>query len=356
MTSPQCVIKENSYSPELFGFEEILKSIEEAIEKSDSGVRANIAVIAEPFSGRSELLYKISELCRERESKLFFNRLVSDEKFLDTLEKSGDIVLVDNCHLLHSRRIGGFEKLDLFLNTASSSEKLFITTWNQFSWNFLRFVFPLERVFPVRIELPRLGAQELKKMVMSTCEWQMTFAEEEATKKEKWLQSSEFSADIKPFKRTLKIPVPMIDYFTLKSRILEKVRPSEQKKEETSVEDKVFQRLRDASDGNPGIANAIWMRSIPRAVEEIKPGDIIKRQYKIDLSYDQAFLLYLILCMERVSVEELKSIMDPCSDVHRFAHELERIELISVENGLLSIMPEALHSIESYLKSVRLVW
>jgi len=105
MPSPQCALRENGYSPELFGFEEILKSIEDAIEKPDLGPRSNIAIIAEPFSGRSELLYRISELCRERETKIFFSGLVSDENFLRTMEKSGDILLVDNCQFLYSRNM-----------------------------------------------------------------------------------------------------------------------------------------------------------------------------------------------------------------------------------------------------------
>jgi hypothetical protein len=60
--------------------------------------------------------------------------------------------------------------------------------------------------------------------------------------------------------------------------------------------------------------------------------------------------------MERVSIEELKGIIDPNANVNRFVHDLERTGLISVENDLLSIRPDALHSIESYLKSMRLVW
>ncbi len=354
MVSPQCVLTESGYSPELFGFEEILKNIEETIEKPDFGPRSNIAIIAEPFSGRSELLYKISELHRDRETNILFSRLVSDENFLHTLEKSGDIVLVDNCQFLCSRKIGGFEKLDIFLDAVASSNKLFITTWNQFSWNYLRFFYPLESIFAVRIELPRLGPEELKKMVMATCEWQITFAEEEKTKKEKWLEFSEFPVDLAPFKRTLRVPVPRIDYSVLKSRFPAKIWSSEQK-DGTSAEDKVFQRLKDASEGNPGVAKAIWKKSVPNAEGAIKPGDVTKPQYKIDLNYDQAFLLYTILCMESVSIEELKGIIDPNTNVNRFVQDLERTGLISVENETLSIMPMALHSIESYLKNMQLV-
>ncbi len=355
MTSLHCVLKESGESLELFGFEDVLKNIEEAINQPDFTPRSNIAIIAEPFSGRSDLVYKISEMCRDKETKIFFSRLVSDDNFIDTLEKSGDIVLVDNCQYLFSRNIGGFEKLDIFLNTVASSNKLFITTWNQFSWNYLRFVYPLESIFPVRIELPRLGPEELKKMVMANCEWQMTFAEDVIVKNDQCFEFSEFPVVLPIIKRTFRIPIPRIDYFALKCRFQAKIWPSEQK-DATSVEDRVFLRLKDVSEGNPGVAQAIWKKSIPSTKGAIKPEDIIKPQYKIDTNYSQAYMLYIILCRECVTIKELKGIIDPNANIDRWVYDLERSGLISVDNELLSIVPEALHSIESYLKSMRLVW
>lgn len=183
----------------------------------------------------------------------------------------------------------------------------------------------------------------------------MTFAEDVITRKEKWLELSEFPVSLATFKRTFRVPVPRINYSALKSRFPEKIRPTK-KKDETLVEDRVFQRLRDASDGNPGMAKAIWKRSVPISEGAIKPADIIKPQYKFDLNYDQAYLLYIILCMECVSIEELKGIIDLNANENRFIHDLERTGLISIENELLKIIPEALHSMENYLKSVRLVW
>jgi hypothetical protein len=280
---------------------------------------------------------------------------VIDDNFLDTLEKSGDVVLVDNCQYLFSRKIGGFKKLDIFLNAVASSNKLFITTWNQFSWDYLRFMYPLESIFPVRIELPRLGPEELKKMVMANCEWQMTFVDDTIAKNDQCFDFSDFPVVLPILKRTVKFPIPRIDYFALKCLIHEKIWPSKQK-DATSVEDRVFLRLKDVSEGNPGVAQAIWKKSILRSEGTIKPEDIIKPQYKIDINYNQAYLLYLIMCMECVSIEELKGIIDPNANVNRSVYDLERNGLIRVDNELLSIVPEALHSIESYLKSMRLVW
>jgi hypothetical protein len=59
--------------------------------------------------------------------------------------------------------------------------------------------------------------------------------------------------------------------------------------------------------------------------------------------------------MESVSIEDLK-VIDPNTNVGRSVYELERSGLITIENKLLSINPEALHSIENYMKSIRLVW
>jgi hypothetical protein len=293
-------------------------------------------------------------MCRERETKIFFSRLVSDCNFMDTLEKSGDIVLVDNCQCLFSRKIGGFEKLDTFLNAVTSSKKLFITTWNQFSWNYLRFVYPLESIFPVRIELPRLSPEELKKMVMANCEWEMTFVEDMVAKTDRCFEFSEFPIVLPILKRPFGIPIPRIDLFALKCLIQEKVWPTEQK-DTTSVEDRVFLRLKDVSEGNPGVAQAIWKKSVPSSEGTIKPEEIVKPQYKIDINYNQAYLLYIILSMECVSLEELKEIVDLNASVDRSVYDLERSGLIFVDNQLLSIRPEALHSIENHLKSLRMV-
>jgi len=121
------------------------------------------------------------------------------------------------------------------------------------------------------------------------------------------------------------------------------------------VEDRVFQRLKDVSEGKPGVSRLSGKGAFTALKVAIKPEDIIKPQYKIEINYGQAYLLYIIMCMECISIEELKGI-DPNANVNRSVYDLERNGLISVENGLLSIVPEALHSIESYLKSMRLMW
>jgi hypothetical protein len=355
MESAQCVIKEDDSYQELYGFDETLKTIKESIDKLQIEGRSNIAIVSEPFSGSSELLGKVAGIRPDNTTKIYLRSLAKDKTLFEALAKSGGIVLVDNCHFLYTRKIGGFQILDNFLNFIASSSNTFITTWNIYSWNYLSTLFPLQQIFPLKIELPKLNSQDLKGMIMSSCEWEMSFEEEQTIQEEKILQFTRIPIEVKPLKRTLQVPVPAFDYTALKSRLPERFKVSN-KKETVSVEEKVFNRLLDYSEGNPGAAKAIWMRSVPRTEGAIKPGDIIKPQYKIDLNYDQAFLLYIILCMERVSIEELNGIIDPNANVNRSVHDLERTGLISVENELLSIMPEALHSIESYLKSMRLVW
>lgn len=354
MVSSQYFLQGRGQSSKLFGFEEIMNNIYDIVEKIDSGAKSNIAIIGEPFSGRTELLYKVSDLCQGRESKLFFSSIVRDDMFLRTLEKSGDIVLVDNCQLLYSRTIGGFETLNLFLKSVVSSNKLFITTWNYYSWNYLRFIYPLEKIFPISIQLPGLDSEEIKKMIKDKYDVQMTFAEEEDIKKKQRLVLYGTLIDLNFFGKSVKISVPMINYSELKTLSLDKFRSPKQK-EENSIEDKVFQRLKDASEGNPGIAKAIWEKSINRSEGVIKPGDIIKPQHEIDLAYDQSYLLYTILCMESITIEELEK-QSIEANVDQFVHHLEKSGLIFIDKGLVRIVPEALHGMEIHAKSQRLVF
>lgn len=157
------------------------------------------------------------------------------------------------------------------------------------------------------------------------------------------------------FGKSVKISVPMINYSELKTLFLDKFRSPKQK-EENSIEDKVFQRLKDASEGNPGIAKAIWEKSINRSEGVIKPGDIIKPQNEIDLAYDQSFLLYIILCIESITIEELEKQIDFMANVDQSVHHLEKSGLIFIDKGIVRIVPEALHGMEIHAKSQRLVF
>jgi hypothetical protein len=355
MVSAQCVIKEEESDQELYGFDETLKTIAESIDKLQIEGRSNIAIVSEPFSGSSDLLGKVAEIRPEDMSKFYLRNQVKDKTFFEALAKSGGIVLVDKCHFLYMRKIGGFQMLDDFLNFVASSSKLFITTWNIYSWNYLSTLFPLQQIFPLKIELPKLNSQDLKEMIMSSCEWEMSFEEEQTSQEEKILQFTRTPIEIKPLKRTLQVPAPVFDYTALKSRLPDRFKGSK-KKETVSVEEKVFNRLMDYSEGNPGAAKAIWMMSIPKNEGSIKPTDIIKPHHKIDLNYNDSFALYSLLTMQSLRKEELQEIAGPDTNVSRLLHDLYSLKLITLRDDVCEIRPEALHDIENYLKSKRLVY
>jgi hypothetical protein len=187
-------------------------------------------------------------------------------------------------------------------------------------------------------------------MILSCCQKNIVFIDEKAGFEDKKIGFLKKHVKLERFNFSfeMSIPIPKMGFSALKRKL-----GSNEAKTEISAEQQVFQRLRDASKGNPGIAKAIWGGS--QLNRDIEAEDIIKPQFKIDLDYEKSFLLFLILSMDSISVGELNEIETMDLDIAIMLHELEILGLISMQGDLCSIRPEALYSVEDHLKSLRLV-
>jgi hypothetical protein len=348
---------ESQHAGGLIGFDEMLESIKKAIEAYYSGEKSNIAVISEPFSGRTSLLYEVAEVYKESTTLHTLSCVLKEEGFLDKLDRSKDIVLLDNCHFLYMRRIGGFEILERFLDFVVSSEKLFITTWNLFSWNYLRTIFGLESVFSTQLSPPKLSPEDLKKLILAQYDRKPVFADENMLAEDNTmrhcLQISKKNISIGFLNRSVEIPIIKAKCDLLLSTLAGKIKPKREEPE-VSLEDRIFERLREASEGNPGVAKAIWEQIAEPG--NIKPEGISKPQFKIDLNFDTSFVLYVILSAESITKSELEDIADTDLDMDQLLYNFARLGLISMNGELCKIKPEALHSLEGHLKAMRLVW
>jgi hypothetical protein len=350
-------LMESQQTGEVIGFDELMDSIKKAIEAYYSGEKSNIAVISEPFSGRTSLIWEAAKIRRESTTLCSLSCVVKDKGFLDKLARSRDIVLLDSCHFLYMRKIGGFEMLERFLDFVATSEKLFITTWNLFSWNYLSRIFGLESVFPVQLSPPKLSAGDLKKVILTQYDSKPIFADEnilaEDNTLQKCVQISKKNVTIGFLNRSIEIPVIKTKCDLLISKLAGKIVPKKEEPE-VSLEDRIFERLRETSEGNPGVAKAIWEKIVESA--NIKPDAISKPQFKIDLNFDDSFVLYIILSAESITKSELEEIADMDIDMDQLLYNFARLGLISMNGELCRIKPEALHSVEGHLKGIRLVW
>jgi hypothetical protein len=334
--------EENEEKKELFGYEKELEQAVTAVKDYLAGKRTNIAIVSDPFAGRTTL---VDTLARDyKTTTISFSSVMTEKAFISTLHEANDIVIMDNCHFLAMRKIGGFVQLDEFLRFLSSSDKLFITTWNTYSWSYLSAVKNIDKYFPKVIRLPPMDSESLKQIILSRYNKDVEFVDDTASEERK-LSISWTCIHIRiPFSTTTYcLPWPYIDL----SLIFHK------KKEETA-EKIVFDRLTRASNGNPGVARKIWDASIE--FPTIWVSSIKEPSFDIDLDINEKFLLGIILMMEAIQLGDLSEIAGPEIDVEKSLYILMSHELIVDEKGFYTINYRALKSVIGYLELSRMVW
>ncbi|MGC9444009.1 MAG: hypothetical protein ACP5E9_03630 [Candidatus Methanospirareceae archaeon] len=329
----------------LIGFQDELASIREAIAAFESGEKSDIAIIAEPFAGRTTLLNAIEQIATRKTVKLSFSSVITDRNEISFPPGAGEIVLCDNCHFLYRRTIGGFKHLDEFLTAVATSEHLVITTWNVYSWRYLEEVRAIDKFFPITIRLPHFSAAALKELILSDYAENELELEDDSTPEEKRIitrQPISFAVRNK----ILAIPFFHIDFARFKAMF--------SRKEGTKkTEDIIFEKIGRIANGNPGVAKLLWEKSLQYPV--IKPSFVKECPLKVELDYHESFLLSLILSMDALTEPELYEISDE-PEVETMLHRLLRLRLIVEEHGYYKLDPEALSCIVSALKKTGVIW
>lgn len=333
-------------SVELIGFQEEIANIQTAIADFESGQKLNIAVIAEPFAGRTALLDAVEKMNPQKVTRLSFSSVVKNKIMLPDSPKR--IILIDDCQFLYTRKIGGFDVLDDFLELVSSSNYLFITSWNLYSWRYQDEVMNIGRYFPIQVSLSKFTAAEIKENILSKYKPdEIKFVEDVEFEKEKIIEVAKYPLSLRLMKKsiTFNIPFLKINFGSIKFKF--------GGEEKVAIEDIIFENILHASNGNPGVAQVVWQKSLEYPV--IKPGRIKEFAFNIDLDYTEAFVLSIILSMKSIKKEELAEIAE-YEHTEEILFRLVKQGLVAIEEGRCSIKPEALKSTVDFLKRLRLVW
>jgi hypothetical protein len=339
------IVKKNSN--EIIGYKQEIESIQKAITDFESGQKLDIAIISEPFSGRSTLVNAIEEMTAYKITKRSFSSIVRNKEELMFPERPKRIVVIDNSHFFYLRTIGGFDILEAFLKSVISSNNLFITTWNLYSWNYLHEVINIGQFFPIQLKLPKFTSSEIKELILSGYkEDELEFVDDVKSEKTRLINLFKYPVTIKPLKKTINIPFLKINLDRLKFHL-------SRKEEKKKAEDIIFEMINRVSNGNPGVAKVIWEKSIDYPT--IKPSYVQECSFKIELNYSESFVLYGILSMESINKEELVEITGE-THVDEILYRLSYQGLITVDHGYYKIRHEALKSIVEFLKKFRLVW
>lgn len=328
---------------EAAGLGRLFDALEAAIQAHVEGRGTNVAVVAEPFAGREVLLdYVEAEfgLAVRRE------RLEGLVDELPTFE-GHEVVLVDDCQYLYTREVGGFEVLDAFLDRAAVSDALFLTSWNRYAWEYLTAVRDVDEVFPEVVEVPPLDAAGVADLLLSNYAATMPeFVETGEGGRVKTLGFGRREVGLGG-ERSVSLPTPELNVEYLTSRTLSR---------DDDVQDTqavVFDKIARLSNGNPGVATTVWERSLRDG--EIAPAYVDALDIDLDVDDDEAFVLEVLLAKDRLSLSALSSVLDQLP-VDRLVQSLAEQGLVLVEDDVVSVEPEALNAVDSYLKGRRLVW
>lgn len=334
---------------EVLGLKEEIEKIQATIADFEAGKRLNIAIVAEPLRGKTTLSGEIERINLKKAAKITFSEIVRDKKEISLPDAAKKIVILDNCHFLYMRKAGGFDIFYEFLDMISSQNRIFVTTWNIYSWKYLNEAFGLGKYFPVQIFIPAFEKENLGLFILKRYEKnEIKFAKDEESEEEPFFYIIKYPLELASLGKKIFITVPKINISSLKNRLLKK-----QKIE--AAEDQVFEKLYLESNGNPGIALRIWELGLdyPR----MKPKNIGIFSYEVDFEYEEAFTLSLILSYQSLKKSEISEIMGSMVSVDKILYQLLSQELIlKDENGSYRVRPEALSSVITYMEKLRLVW
>jgi hypothetical protein len=333
----------------VIGLEKELQEITQTIERFGDGAPAHIAIVAEPMGGRTTIVNEIRRLYGERVHYCPLEFVISPSGLPDFSATPEDIILVDNCRFLVTRRIGGFDVLDAFLQAQISSKKLFITTWNVFSWQYLSAVMNIDAYFPTIVALNKMDTPILKQAILSRHKpGEIRFLDDGATERSMFYSLVHKQVRLPLTDTEVSVPWIKLNFTVMLRRLPRK------KRIQISIEDVIFEKINRIARGNPGVAILLWESSLKD--NTISLNAITETPYSIDLDTCESFILTIILSMKSLHEKDLAAIAGSEMDIRRVLYRLVQQGLVRDDAGYYSIPPFALGPVIEYLKKTRRLW
>ncbi|MUV85780.1 hypothetical protein GJ631_04135 [Natronomonas sp. CBA1123] len=275
-----------------------------------------LAVIGSPFGGRETVLARAADRLDARHVR--FDADTSAADAVDAL--AGGPTVVEGCHHLYTRTVGGFRPLSQFLDSLAETETTVVTGWNRFAWSYLDAVRNVGTVIPTHVEINGLSGEEVATFVEANATERPTFRRDETDESPFTVRRHEVTvAD-----RTVSVPLPALDRKAMVARRTEDLDPK------TAT----FERLATVSDGNPGVALAIWKHCVDG---DVRPTDIETLDLDADLNREAAFCLRILLSTEWVDRATLADRIGPRTP--RLLGQFARAGVVTSEDGTVRLQP-----------------
>jgi len=357
------------------GFDDEVEKVGTAVANYlDDGVGGNVAVVSEPYAGREGLLAYAQSLLDNEARWVALDPDAADgrgpafpDQAADTGDESGEsgqgdagpdaaaadkdgatapagALIVADCHHLFERRIDGFAALDAFCDRIALSDALVVTAWNRYAWSYLDAVRDVGETFTTTVEIPALDAAEIRTVVEHHYDERPDVVDDGSAGRVKTVVFDEASVPL-PAGRSVGVPYPKPNPAWTASWSVSGA--------EESVEAVVFEKLRRVSNGNPGVALAVWEASVRDG--EIAPAYVEAFGTDPGLDDDAAAVLWSVLAAERVGVDRLTALF-PERPVEVTLQNLAERGLVTVADGTVAVAPRALHLVVASLERRGMIW
>ena len=307
--------------PEAEGYE----ALDGAVERLDG----TVAVTAPPYAGRGAVLAHLADRLGTE-----VVRLTPDRAEPPTVpERAGEVLVVDGCHHLYDRRVDGFEPLSGFLDRVARSDALVIAGWTASAWAYLEAARDVG-AFDTRFAVPGLDREAMETWVLDRHEGSVTFAVEES---EEASPVAVESTAVTVAGREFSVPVPRYDPDYRSARRAERF---------DDPAAAAFARLTDVSDGNPGVAWAVWRASVRDGTVTVGEVEPTVEPVPGDVGVDGAFVLRAVLSAGRIDRERLRSVVGEGTDRH--VRALSRAGSLAAEGGEVAVPPDAVPRVAAF--------
>lgn len=301
----------------------------EALDAAVDAGTGTVAVTAPPYGGRGAVLAHLAE------------RLGTEVVHLDPArtdppavpERPGEVLVVDGCHHLYDRRVGGFEPLERFLDRVARTDALVVAGWNAGAWAYLDAARDL-CAFDARFAVPGVDREAMEAWVLDRHEGSVTFA---ADSPEAVSPVAVEDTSVTVLGRDLTVPVPRYDPDYRSARRAERF---------DDPAAAAFARLTDVSDGNPGVAWAVWRASVRDGTVTVGEVEPPVEPVPADVGVDGAFVLRVVLSAGRISRERLRDVAGPGTD--RQVRARSRAGYLAVEGDEVAVPPAAVPRVAAF--------
>lgn len=312
-----------------------------ALDDALAAEASTVAVVGDPFSRRGRLLDAAADQLTDA------RRVHPDGVLAEDLPTFPDApaVLVEDCQLLFSRRVGGFGALDDLVSRLTADEVTAVLGWNRQAWAYVTAVHDVGRIVDTVVDVPPLDREEVESFLDERYDLP-PFAAEQSPRPLVSVEPTDVRVPLLGEKRA---PVPRIDVDVLR----------EWRVDESDPRDAVFERVRRLSRGNPGAAAAVWEHSVGGDGDAeggpVTPSDVAAPVETVVLDEESAFVLWVVVSKETVSRDHLARVTRT-DQLDAVVADLHRQGVVAVDGDEVSLAPRAVGPAVEALERRRFVW